>query len=212
MKTSTSILLAVFAFAACSETAPVNSPAPKKSSGPAAAAGTNATSQPSTAEPKKEATPAPAASQPAEKKVDPKVGLVPRMADPGYDYFGDGVAKDGDAISVAALAGKAKDHAGKRVRLSGTVQSVCKKKGCWMVLAAGDDKVRVKFKDYGFFMPLDCEGRECILEGTFAVQEVSIAMRKHLLEDAGKHDEAAKIDKPTQEMSVVAEGVAMRKR
>ncbi len=134
-----------------------------------------------------------------------------RLDEKLYDHFGDGVAKGLEPITLVAATANAKTHSGKKIRLTGKIQSVCQKKGCWMVLAEGSTKVRVKFRDYGFFMPLDSQGREAILDGTFSLNEVSIAEIKHLLEDAGKHAEAEKVDKPRQEFTVVADGVALKK-
>ena len=84
---------------------------------------------------------------------------------------------------------KAKDFAGKQVKVSACVTKVCKKKGCWFVMAGnqGDGRyVRVKMKDYGFFVPLDCDGKNAVVEGTFNVKEVSESYRKHLAEDGNE--------------------------
>jgi hypothetical protein len=129
-----------------------------------------------------------------------------------YDMFGDGVAEQGDAVTVAGLAANSKALDGTHVRLTGTVQAVCKKKGCWMRLTEGDKEIFVKFKDYAFFMPLDCEGREAVLEGTFSVKETPVDELKHYLEDEGKHAEAAKVTEPKIEMKVLAAGVALRRK
>ena len=51
-------------------------------------------------------------------------------------------------IASAALAPASFD--GKAILVEAKIASVCKKKGCWMMLAAGDQQVRVRFKDYGF--------------------------------------------------------------
>ena len=40
-----------------------------------------------------------------------------------------------------------------------TIDEVCQMKGCWMTLES-DQKVRVTFKDYGFFVPKDAGGTE----------------------------------------------------
>lgn len=128
-----------------------------------------------------------------------------------YDHFGDGVAKGTEAITLAMVAANPKEYVGKKIRLTGKVASVCKEKGCWMVLTDGPTKVRIKFRAYGFFMPLDCEGREAILDGSFDVTEMSIAEIKHLLEDEDKHAEAEKVDKPRNEFTVMADGVALKK-
>ncbi|MGK0251839.1 MAG: glucose/arabinose dehydrogenase, partial [Gammaproteobacteria bacterium] len=46
------------------------------------------------------------------------------------------------------------------VKFEAPINAVCKSKGCWMRLdIAEEEKVFVKFKDYGFFVPLDTEGQ-----------------------------------------------------
>lgn len=159
------------------------------------------TSQPTKAKPTDADTSASPTEVAVADRLDPKV----------YDHFGDGIAKGSEAITIAAVAAEPKKHAGKKLRLTGKVASVCKKKGCWMVLADGPTKIRIRFRDYGFFMPLDCEGREAILDGNFEVKEVSVAEIKHLLEDEGKHEEAKKVEKPRHELTVIAGGVALKK-
>ena len=140
-----------------------------------------------------------------------KSAAVDRLDPEVYDHFGEGIAKGAEPVTLATVATALDEHAGKKVCLTGKVTAVCKKKGCWMVLTDGPTKVRIKFRDYGFFMPLDCEGREAILDGDLAVKEVSVAEIKHLLEDEGKHDEAKKVDKPRHELTVMADGVALKK-
>ena len=81
-----------------------------------------------------------------------------------------------------------------------------------MNISDGNNEVFVKFVDYAFFMPLQCETREAILEGEFSFEETPIAELKHYLEDEGKHDEAAKVTQPKLQMKVMAAGVALRKR
>ncbi len=101
---------------------------------------------------------------------------------------------------------------GKDVAIEAVANDVCSKKGCWMTLssdAAGDETVRVTFKDYGFFVPLDSTGKKARLQGTFEVKEVSVADVKHYLEDAGKHEEAAAVTEPSKEYSFVATGVQL---
>jgi len=147
-------------------------------------------------------------SRPSAKKI----AATARLDDKIYDHFGDGIAAMGETITLATLVEKSKELVGKKVRLTGDVKSVCKTKGCWMVLADGSMEVRIKFRDYGFFMPKDCEGRTAILEGTFDVSETSVADLKHLLEDEGKTEEAAMVTEPRLEMNVTADGVALKKK
>ena len=49
---------------------------------------------------------------------------------------------------------------------------------------AEEKEVMVRFKDYGFFMPLDAEGA-VIVSGKAFVSETSVDDLKHYAEDAG---------------------------
>jgi len=114
-------------------------------------------------------------------------------------------------VSPVDLATNVSNYEGKRVRLQGTISAVCKKKGCWMYVGDGENRVKVRFKDYGFFVPTDCEGRIAILEGEFSLYEMSVSERKHYLEDEGKSEEAAKVTEPKKVPFVMADGVALAK-
>lgn len=128
----------------------------------------------------------------------------------GWEVFGEKIAPT-DALPLTTVIGDAQAYDGQRLRLVGTVDSVCKVKGCWMTLSSGDESMRVRFKDYGFFMPKDCEGREVMMDGVFEVKELSVDEARHYLEDAGKMDEAAAITAPVKEYSFTADGVLMKK-
>ena len=95
-------------------------------------------------------------------------------------------------------------------KMKGKITEVCSKKGCWMKLDMGNDKiVRVTFKDYGFFMPLDATG-EVVVNGIAYVKETSVADLKHYAEDAGESpEEIAKITEPEVTMSFEADGVLL---
>ena len=93
-----------------------------------------------------------------------------------------------------------------------TVNSVCKMKGCWMNLEIpGDEDVSVKFKDYGFFVPKDIEGKQVVVEGKAFLKEVSVKDQQHFAEDAGKSaQEIAAITEPKQELAFLANGVLLK--
>lgn len=94
--------------------------------------------------------------------------------------------------------------------LSGTVNEVCQKKGCWMTLAAGEEEMMVRFKDYGFFMPMDISGREVVMHGKAFVEETPVDELRHYAEDAGKSaEEIAAITEPKREMKFLASGVRL---
>jgi hypothetical protein len=99
------------------------------------------------------------------------------------------------------------------VQFKTTINSVCKKKGCWMKLDLGKGESSfVKFKDYEFFVPLNADGNEVIVNGYAFVDVVSVDELKHYAKDAGKSkEEIAKIKKPEVTYSYTATGVYIKK-
>ena len=97
-------------------------------------------------------------------------------------------------------------------KTKGKISEVCSKKGCWMKLDMGEGNiVRVTFKDYGFFMPLDASG-EVVINGKAYVAETSVEDLKHYAEDAGKTaEEIASITAPERTFSFEADGVLLVK-
>lgn len=99
------------------------------------------------------------------------------------------------------------------VVLEANVEAVCKKKGCWMNLVdtnnpSEENAFFVKFKDYGFFMPLDSEGYRVVVKGKAYKEVTSVDELRHYAEDEGKTpEEIAKITEPTEELKILSTGV-----
>jgi len=138
------------------------------------------------------------------------LALTSCAATADYESFGAGV-ESYDGIAAAEVIANPAMYEGQTVRVTGPVQSVCKVKGCWMKIGEGDETMRVKFVDYGFFMPLDCEGRTAVMEGTVSVNELSLEETKHYLKDAGELEKAENVTEPATEITFVASGVALKK-
>ena len=130
----------------------------------------------------------------------------PKPADKGITY-GAGATANG-AISVSELDGKIKDNKFEG-KVMGKVTEVCQEKGCWMKIEKSNgEKLMVKFKDYGFFMPKNIVGKEVVLDGEAAYKEVSVKQQQHYAKDAGKsQEEIDKIKEPKKELQFVAKGV-----
>jgi len=91
-----------------------------------------------------------------------------------------------------------------------TVAEVCPKKGCWMNVngAKAKEVVRVTFKDYGFFVPTELNGKEVALKGRFVKHTESVEEQKHLLKDAKRpQSEIDAISKPKESFRFIATGV-----
>ncbi len=109
---------------------------------------------------------------------------------------------------LASVLDKSEENDGKTVRVSGKVASVCKKKGCWFVVETDEATprtVRITMKDYGFFVPKDCDGKVAEVEGVLERKVIPEAERKHFLEDEGKDPSAVTGD--AVEVRLVATGV-----
>jgi hypothetical protein len=100
-----------------------------------------------------------------------------------------------------------------KVVFQSNIKSVCKKKGCWMNLDLSDgNKAFVKFKDYGFFVPLNADGSTAIVSGYASIDVVSVDELKHYAKDAGKSQaEINKIKKAEVTYSLMADGVLIKK-
>jgi hypothetical protein len=133
-----------------------------------------------------------------------------------YNSFGDTLSASDYLSSNDAISNYKALKLGDTINLkfNGNIKEVCSKKGCWMTLPAGndDETIMVRFKDYGFFMPLDAAGKEVIVAGKAFVNEVSVADLKHYAEDAGKSpEEIANISEPVMEFAFEANGVLLKK-
>ena len=98
----------------------------------------------------------------------------------------------------------------ENVKISGSVEAVCKAKGCWMNIYSqkGEPSMFVKFKDYAFFMPKDIVGKKVVMTG-YAFKEVTdVETLRHFAQDEGKSkEEIAKITMPLEEYKFMASGV-----
>jgi hypothetical protein len=115
---------------------------------------------------------------------------------------------DSSKVALADLVKNPDAFAGKTVKTEGVVSAVCQGRGCWMTLKAGDQSVRVTFKDYGFFVPIDSAGATAVMEGVFSVKTIPEATARHYAgETPGGKPDAIKGDQ--KELSLVASGVEL---
>lgn len=124
--------------------------------------------------------------------------------------FGSKISPKG-AIAATEVQTQLADADSMFMKVSGPVTAVCKKKGCWMNMDMGNDQTMlVRFKDYGFFVPLDCEGATATVEGWAYRRQISVEELRHYAEDAGKSkDEIMAITQPKDQISFYADGVIL---
>lgn len=131
-----------------------------------------------------------------------------------FDSFGDKITDEKAMTSNEMLAKFNTMQVGDtvNVKFASKINEVCSKKGCWMKLPVGETETMVRFKDYGFFMPLDSKDKEVIVEGKAFVKITPVEELQHYAEDAGKSkEEIAKIIEPKKEFAFEANGVLLKK-
>mgnify|MGYP000280069569 CR=1 FL=1 len=139
-----------------------------------------------------------------EEKIDDKIA---------YTSIGMKI-NDADALTANSMMTHYKDlKVGDTInsKMTAKIVEVCSSKGCWMKLDLdGENEVMVKFKDYGFFMPLDAKG-EVIVNGKAFLTETPVDELKHYAEDAGKSKaEIDAITEPKLEYRFEADGVLLK--
>lgn len=99
-----------------------------------------------------------------------------------------------EATPIAAIVKAPKDYVGKTVRIDGVATAVCQEMGCWMAVAASEEKdaptIRLQVEhDRAIVFPVSAKGKKVSAEGTF--QAIGGA-DEHAKEAASEH---AKQDK-----------------
>ncbi|MEM9172347.1 MAG: DUF4920 domain-containing protein [Pseudomonadota bacterium] len=101
-----------------------------------------------------------------------------------YETFGEPLVKADSAQPLREIMQTPDDYVDASVQVTAKVEKVCQKKGCFFVAQDGAHLVRVRFKDYGFFVPTDISGRTVTLRGVLKRHELSAEQAAHFNQDA----------------------------
>lgn len=130
-------------------------------------------------------------------------------AQDGMKSYGKAITPEG-AISMEEMLKAMEDRDSMDTKLDCEVITSCTMKGCWMDVKMPDGSpMKVRFVDYGFFVPKkDMEGKRAIMQGTASRETFDVATLRHYAEDAGKSkEEVAMITEPKYVLTFLAEGV-----
>ena len=99
-----------------------------------------------------------------------------------------------------------------QLKVKGKIIDVCSKKGCWMTIELPNkQELMVRFKDYGFFVPVDSSG-EVIINGLAYINNTSVDELRHYAKDAGASiNDIESIVEPKITYNFEAEGVLLAK-
>lgn len=126
-------------------------------------------------------------------------------------YFGEKISPEG-AIEASELLSMLEGGDSVFVKVYGTINECCQKKGCWMDVDLGNGQnMIVRFKDYEFFVPKNAAGRTAIMEGYAKVEVQDVEWLRHKAHDAGKsEEEIASITEPEKSITFMANGVIIK--
>lgn len=116
-----------------------------------------------------------------------------------------------EPIAAATLLADPAPHVGKTVLVEGRVADVCSKMGCWMVVAAGDQTMRVLMKDHAFSVDKQGAGKTCRIEGVVTAKAVDPETVAHFASESRKTEVMPEKGKTAGATvyELVASGVAM---
>lgn len=127
----------------------------------------------------------------------------------GMTSYGAEITPDG-AMNIMDFKKAMQGKETLEAKVACEVLSSCTVKGCWMDVSLGNgETMKVRFADYGFFVPKSgLEGKTAVLQGTATRETVSVDDLRHYAQDAGKSkEEIAAITEPETTIGFVATGV-----
>jgi hypothetical protein len=131
------------------------------------------------------------------------------MAQDGPKSYGEKITAEG-AMSIEAFAKAMSVADSLEAKVECEIITSCTVKGCWMDVKMPDGgTMKVRFKDYGFFVPKKgLEGKHAVLQGNATRETLDVATLRHYAQDAGKSkEEIEKITEPRHVLSFLADGV-----
>jgi len=136
------------------------------------------------------------------KKIDNSTGEA-------ITFYGEAFDTKASTIAITDLYKKMEKTPALNTTINGEVENVCLKKGCWMTIKNPEgESMRVTFKDYAFFMPMDCHNKTVTFKGKAYQDTTSVEMLRHYAEDEGlPKEEINKITEPKIEIAFEATGV-----
>lgn len=107
-----------------------------------------------------------------------------------YEDFGAALPESEALHSLGEAISQLEKLAGQSLVIETEIQQVCQKKGCFFIARDGQTTARVRFQDYGFFIPTDSAGKTVTLAGTLERVELTPKQAAHFAEDVGEKPDA----------------------
>lgn len=138
---------------------------------------------------------------------DEKAAHAPKVEE--SEAYGAQIELKEQAPELGEVIASYERYENQPIQMEAKVINVCQTKGCWMALSSNTkEEVRVRFKDYGFFVPISLVGKTVRVEGELKREQISEKLAKHFKEDAGaSQSEIEAVQGPVYEYTFTASGV-----
>jgi hypothetical protein len=128
--------------------------------------------------------------------------------------FGKGADKS-KLVSITRVLADPEEFIGKEITVSGKIDKVCKKRGCWMEFVANDpsERLRIKVKDGDMVFPVAAKGNIAFATGKISKRELTmkqtVAFFEHIAEEQGTDFNADDIKEPYTLVQLAPTGVTI---
>ncbi len=127
-----------------------------------------------------------------------------------WHYYGAELTKN-DIMTVSKAVEQIDELIDQAIVVQGVIKEVCQSRGCWMVVEENGKSIRVRFADYGYFVPWESAGKEVRMQGTLNIHTVSEEQARHWAEEADDPEVKPEDIHGEQEViMMMADGVAIK--
>jgi len=129
----------------------------------------------------------------------------------GGTLYGEDAKSTATVVTFADLVASPEKYENMEVVVTGNVNDVCTKEGCWLVLGDGNKEVMVKTL-HVFVVPKDCYDNTAVVNGVFNVKEITEEQARHFNDESKKTKIKSEDIKGPQKMFVIkAAGIKLTK-
>lgn len=115
---------------------------------------------------------------------------------------------------ISEILSRPEDFVGQRVLITGEIADVCQKKGCWIDLISGNEKIRVKVEDDVIVFPTTAKGKIAVVEGVLEKLELSeeelVEWKRHEAEERGEQFDPASVSEGTAIYRIKGSGAVVK--
>ena len=97
--------------------------------------------------------------------------------------YGEAPKSTATVVTFADLVASPDKYENVEVIVTGNVNDVCAKEGCWMVLGNGEKEILIKTL-HVFVVPKDCYDNTAVVNGVFNLKEISEEQARHFNDES----------------------------